>query len=95
MPVADASLVLEHLTGLKLPRATLDREARRQGQRAQRLRTQRDQQAATEKRQLELLLEPYQMILQLDAWNLRERDTWGESATLRRQGREPERWHWV
>ena len=34
MPVADASLVLEQFTGVKLPRATLDREARRQGQRA-------------------------------------------------------------
>jgi len=32
MPVEDASVVLEHLTGVKMPRATLDREARRQGQ---------------------------------------------------------------
>ena len=95
MPIADASLVLEHLTGVQLPRATLDREARRQGQRAQRLRTQLDQQAATEKNQLELTLEPYQMILQLDAWNIRERDAWGQSAFLRRRGQEPERWHWV
>ena len=34
MPVEEASLVLERLTGVKLPRATLDREARRQGERA-------------------------------------------------------------
>ncbi|WP_423442549.1 hypothetical protein [Limisphaera sp. VF-2] len=34
----EASAVLEHLTGLCLPRATLDREAKRQGQRAQALR---------------------------------------------------------
>ena len=32
MPVANASEVLEHLAGISLPRATLDREARRQGQ---------------------------------------------------------------
>ena len=95
MPVEDASVVLEHLTGIKLPRATLDREARRQGQRAQRLRTQLDQQAATDKKQLELTLEPYQMILQMDAWNIRERDDWGKSGTMRRAGQEPERWHWV
>jgi hypothetical protein len=95
MPVEDASAVLEHLTGVKLPRATLDREARRQGERAQRLRTQLDQQAVTEKNQLELTLEPYQMIIQLDAWNIRERDAWGQSGALRRQGQEPERWHWV
>ena len=95
MPVADASLVLEHLTGITLPRATLDREARRQGQRAQRLRTQLDQQAAAQPPQLELTLEPYQMIIQLDAWNIRERDNWGRSTALRRRGQEPERWHWV
>jgi hypothetical protein len=95
MPVEDASAVLEHLTGVKLPRATLDREARRQGERAQELRTQLDRQAATEKNQLELTLEPYQMIIQLDAWNIRERDAWGRSGALRRQGKEPERWHWV
>jgi hypothetical protein len=95
MPVEDASTVLAHLTGVKLPRATLDREARRQGERAQALRTKLDQQAATEKQQLELTLEPYQMIIQLDAWNIRERDGWGQSRALRRKGQEPERWHWV
>jgi hypothetical protein len=95
MPVEEASAVLEHLTGVKLPRATLDREARRQGQRAQRLRSQLDQQAARPTRQLELTLEPYQMILQLDAWDIRERDGWGQTAALRRAGQEPDRWHWV
>jgi hypothetical protein len=95
MPLEEASAVLEHLTGVKLPRATLAREAQRQGQRAQRLRAELDQQAATQKPQLELSLEPYQMILQLDAWNIRERDDWGKSAALRRRGQEPQRWHWV
>jgi hypothetical protein len=95
MPVEEASQVLEHLTAIKVPRATLDREARRQGERAQRLRSQLDREAGTAKPQLELTLEPYQMIIQLDAWNIRERDQWGQSARLRRQGQEPERWHWV
>ena len=45
MPVSEASAVLEQLTGVKLPRATLDREARRQGQRAQRVRSQEDERA--------------------------------------------------
>jgi hypothetical protein len=95
MPVQEASAVLEHLTGVRLPRATLDREARRQGERAQRLRTQLDEQATPQKRQFELTLEPYQMIIQLDAWDIRERDDWGKTARLRRAGQEPERWHWV
>jgi len=95
MPVAEASTVLEHLTGVRLPPATLDREAKRQGQRAQAVRTQLDQAVATERQQLELTLEPYQMIIQVDAWNIRERDDWGRSPALRRQGQEPARWHWV
>lgn len=95
MPVEEASIVLERLTGIQLPRATLDREARRQGERAQRLRGQLDQQATLAKPHPELTLEPYQLIIQLDAWNIRERDQWGKSAALRRAGQEPERWHWV
>lgn len=98
LPVGEASVVLERLTGVKLPRATLDREARRQGQRAQALRRQLDAQAVAppkDNKQLELTLEPYPLILQINAWNIRERDDWGYSAARRRQGQEPERWHWV
>jgi len=98
MPVGEASAVLEHLTGVKLPRATLDREARRQGQRARQVRRQQDQQACLEGNhpvQAELILEPYQMIIQMDAWNIRERDDWGKTKALRQQGQEPERWHWI
>lgn len=98
MPVAEASVVLEHLTGVKMPRASLDREAKRQGQRAQKLRGQMDKEAclaAPRTLQTELVLEPYQMIIQMDAWNIRERDDWGQTPKLRRAGQEPERWHWV
>lgn len=98
MPVGEASAVLEHLTGVKLPRPTLDREARRQGERACQLRRRLDQEGAAKAKtamQGELVLEPYQMIIQMDAWNIRERDQWGQTAQLRQAGVEPERWHWV
>jgi hypothetical protein len=98
MPVSEASAVLEHLTGVKLPRATLDREARRQGERAQKLRRQADERAcgaSPKPAQEELVLEPYQMIIQLDAWNIRERDDWGKTQGLRQRAQEPQRWHWV
>jgi hypothetical protein len=95
MPVAEASVVLERLTGIKVPRATLDREARRQGKRAVELRRALDARPVGPPRQLELPLEPYQMILQIDAWNIRERDHWGETEAKRKKGAEPERWHWV
>jgi hypothetical protein len=103
LPIAEASAVLERLSGVKLPPATLDREARRQGERAQRQREALDRQMATpegraqqvRELQLELPLEPFTLVIELDAWNVRERDDWGQSAQRRAAGQEPARWHWV
>jgi hypothetical protein len=103
LPVAEASAVIERLAGVKLPRATLDREARRQGQRAERQRTQWDQQmhtAAGARQQARDLQgpgppEPFTLVIQADAWNIRERDEWGQTEQKRAAGQEPSRWHWV
>ncbi len=104
LPVAEASAVIERLTGVKLPRATLDREARRQGKRAQDKRQEMDQQmsrgAGAEQQVLELRLkkpaEPFTLVIELDAWNIRERgDDWGQADQQRAAGEEPEWWHWV
>jgi len=98
MPVKDASAVLERLTGVKLPPATLDREARRQGRRADKKRAQLDEQMRTaqgSQQMLPLPEEPFTLVIELDAWNIRERDEWGQSARQRAAGQEPQRWHWV
>ena len=103
MPITEASAVIERLTGVKLPRATLDREARRQGKRATVERQRLDEQmrtAAGATQQLEPLRpgleqEPFTLVIELDAWNIRERDDWGQSGKSRASGKEPERWHWV
>ena len=98
LPVKEASAVLERLTGVKLPPATLDREARRQGRRAGTKRAQRDEQMRTAQglqQMLPLPHEPFTLVIELDAWNIRERDDWGQSATQRAAGQEPSRWHWV
>lgn len=98
MPVKEASAVIERLTGVKLPPATLDREARRQGQRADRKREQLDEQMRTgqgARQMLALPPEPYTLVIELDAWNIRERDDWGQSARKRAAGQEPQRWHWA
>jgi hypothetical protein len=89
MPVSEASAVMEHLTGVKMPRSTLDREARRQGERARQLRRKLDQQAcqATPAAvQPEMVLEPYQMIIQMDAWNIREPGPVGPDPTFAASG---------
>jgi hypothetical protein len=98
MPVKEASAVIERLTGVKLPPATLDREARRQGRRAENKRTRLDEQMRTAQavQQIRPLPEqPFTLIIELDAWNIRERDDWGQSTQSRAAGQEPQRWHWV
>lgn len=98
MPVGEASAVLERLTGLKLPPATLDREARRQGKRAERKRKELDQQMCAGQGAEQVMpvdAEPYTLIVEIDAWNIRERDDWGRSQERRAVGIEPARWHWV
>jgi hypothetical protein len=105
LPVAEASAVIERLTGVKLPRATLDREARRQGKKAEGKRQEMDQQMSqgvgTKQQVPELRVpgaeEPFLLVIELDAWNIRERNEkdWGQTEKLRKEGQEPEWWHWV
>ena len=100
MPITEASAVIKRLTGVELPRATLDREARRQGQRATRKRTELDQQMRTAQGRVQQVEpvrspEPFTLVIELDAWNIRERDDWGQSREKRAGGQEPQRWHWV
>jgi len=98
MPVKEASAVIERLTGVKLPPATLDREARRQGQRAESKRKQWDEQMRAGQGLHQILPQsegPFTLVIELDAWNIRERDDWGQSAQERAAGREPQRWHWA
>jgi hypothetical protein len=105
LPVGEASAVMERLAGVKLPRATLDREAHRQGQRAEDKRQQMDEQMSQgtggSQQELDLrlgqALEPFILVIELDAWNIRERNEqdWGHTEELRQAGQEPEWWHWV
>ena len=94
LPVGEASAVIERLTGVKLPRATLDREARRQGRKAQGKRQEMDEQmsqgAGVQQQVRELRLqapiEPFTLVMELDTWNIRERndENWGKTEELRK-----------
>jgi hypothetical protein len=103
MPAAEAEQVIARLAGVKISAATLGRQACQQGQRAQEKRQQQDQQMSQPEGrsqqdpdlQMNLALEPFTLVLEVDAWNIRERDDWGQSAALRQKGQEPGRWHWV
>jgi hypothetical protein len=105
LPAGQASAVVERLTGVKLPRATLDREARRQGQRAEGQRRQMDEQMSqgtgsgqvVPELKVAAPVEPFTLVIELDAWNIRERngEDWGRTEQLRQGGQEPEWRHWV
>jgi hypothetical protein len=104
MPAPEAQQVVERLAGVKISAATLARAARQPGQRAQEKRqalaapmsppdgrTQPDRDL-----HLHLALQPFTLVIPLDAWNIRERDEhWGHSAARRAPGQAPARWHWA
>jgi hypothetical protein len=101
MPCAQAEKSLPRLGGRSLSSTTLHREAARQGQRALALQ-QADQHRTTTVEGVVHLAQqatppqkPFVLILELDAWNIRERTDWGRTQSLRKKGKEPERWHWV
>ena len=101
MPPEQACLVAERL-GLDLSRCTLDREARRQGLKAELMRAQTIAQLDTWEGIQQLAsqtdgppAQPFTLIIEIDAWNIRERDDWGQTKALREQNKKPERWHWV
>ena len=100
-PAGPAEANIGRLTGLDIGQATMHREARRQGERALGLR---DADVALSETaagigQLSQRGQPpekaYTLIIEIDAWNIRERDYWGQSDKLRKKGEDPSRWHWV
>jgi hypothetical protein len=38
---------------------------------------------------------PFTLVIEIDAWNIRERDAWGQTRKLRQKGEDLSRWHWV
>jgi hypothetical protein len=101
MPSEQAVLVAERL-GLDLSRCFFHREAHRQGLKAQKRRAQAVAELETWEDIQKLARygegpppQPFTLVIQIDAWDIRERDDWGQTQALRDQGKKPERWHWV
>jgi len=102
MPPEQAAAVAERL-GLKLSRCLLDREAHRQGLKAQEHRCASLAQLDTwegihqqlGRRAEGLPTQPFTLVIEMDAWVIRERNNWGHTKALREQGKELERYHWV
>jgi hypothetical protein len=93
--------------GLELSRCFIHREAHRQGLKAQQVREAQLAQLDTWEQIQKLAAHqegpatgPFTLVIEIDAWNIRERDDWGRSEQARlealRQNKEvPSKWHWV
>ncbi len=100
-PAGQAQDDVRRLTGIDLDSSTLHREARRQGDRARDLRDADVKRALTQKGLLDLAARaaaphsPFTLVVEIDAWNIRERDNWGQTERMRKDAEDTGRWHWV
>lgn len=101
MPAEQAEAISQRITGRKLSRSTLAREAQRQGDRAIQLRQRQTTQPVFVSPKAEAAVgldepsKPFTLVIQMDAWNIRERDDWGQTQAMLKRGEELSRWHWV
>jgi hypothetical protein len=106
MPAEQAVEVASRF-GLELSRCRIHREAHRQGLKAQEIRQTQLAQLESWERIQQLAgqsdgpaARPFTLVIEIDAWNIRERDDWGRTLKARqealRQNKEaPSKWHWV
>jgi len=93
--------------GLELSRCFIHREAHRQGLKAQDVRQAQLAQLDSWQQIQNLAAQaagpatgPFTLVIEIDAWNIRERDDWGRThqarqAALRQNKEAPSKWHWV
>jgi len=100
-PAGQAQQDVKRLTGIDLDASTIHREARRQGERALALRNADVELCKTPEGVRELSARatypeaPFTLVIEIDAWNIRERDNWGLTKKMRDAGEDTGRWHWV
>lgn len=100
-PAGQAEEDVRRLTGITITASSMHREARRQGERVLKLRQKEE--PLTEKPEGVALLAAKApklpahstLVIEIDAWNIRERDHWGQAKARREAGEDLERWHWV
>jgi len=100
-PAGQAEDDVRRLTGVRVGASTLHREARRQGERALEIR-EADAQLTESPEGVTLLAarapvlpQHTTLVIEIDAWNIRERDHWGKTQAFLKAGKELGRWHWV
>ena len=102
MPCEQAEPVANRVAGIHLSRCTMAREAQRQGERSIQMRQEQTTAplavpppSALAVGGLDQPPKPFTLVIQIDAWNIRERDDWGKTQAKLKRGEKIERWHWV
>lgn len=103
LPPGAAAEVFEHITGSPAAPATIRRRAKEKGQEALEEREEETRRALDTETRADFSVqarsgdEPseFTMAILMDGWMIRERDDWGQTRSLREQGRVPKRWHEV
>jgi hypothetical protein len=102
MPCEQAEPVASRVAGIHLSRCTMAREAQRQGERAIQMRQEQTRApwagpppSALAVAGLDQPPKPFTLVIEIDAWNIRERDDWGKTQAKLKRGEKIERWHWV
>lgn len=100
-PAGQAEDDVRRLSGVKVGASTLHREARRQGERALAIRADDEELTQSLNGVAELaarapaLPKHSTLVIEIDAWNIRERDNWGKTQAFLKSGKDLGRWHWV
>lgn len=100
-PAGKAEKDVQRLSGVAIGASTLHREARRQGERALALRERDVQLSERPEGVIALAARAPKLpshstvVIEIDAWNIRERDHWGDTQARRNAGQDVGRWHWV
>lgn len=101
MPAEQAEALSLRVLGRSLSRSTLARQAHSQGEHAITVRQRLIDAPVVGPPPTKSALpmdqppEPFTLVIQIDAWNIRERDHWGHTQAMRRRKEELKRWHWV
>ena len=101
LPASEAAEVVERVLGDAVAPSRVERQTRRAAQKALEQREE-DVQAALSTAERHafarehaagLPKEEFALLILIDGWMIRERDHWGQSEAMRRQGQDPKRWH--
>lgn len=101
MPAEQAEALSLRVLGRSFSRSTLARLAQAQGDDAIAARQQLVEGPVRVAPQARVALgadqrpTPFTLVIQIDAWNIRERDHWGKTQKMRNAKEELKRWHWV